>query len=311
LSFVNLEVTEGVATVTIQRPATSNSINPVVVHQLRLAFEQALADANVRGIVLAGAGKSFMVGADIDFFLRHIENRAWDRIVQFTEAGQNLLNLIDQSPKPVVARVAGAAAGAGFEFALACDRVIAESRATFSFPETSLGIYPGMGGTQRTPRAIGAGLAKWLIFTGRTLSASEARQLRIADEVVQLDQLENAAREAALRSLSPRPEPSLDVELTQIDSFFSRNRVVDLRTGAADSQGHRALESAMKSIRGKAPVALALVERLVDEGSPRSLEEGLRMELDHIAEIFATEDALLGLMFRAQKRLGLPSFVGR
>ena len=110
--LVRLSLADTVATITIDRPAALNSINPAVVHQLELALAQAVADPDVRGIVLAGAGKAFIVGADIPFFVRNIDAGDIDRIVHFTAAGQRLVTAIDQCPKTVVARISGAAWGA-------------------------------------------------------------------------------------------------------------------------------------------------------------------------------------------------------
>ncbi len=183
LPFIKVDVLDGVATIVVNRPDALNVINPVVVHQLQIAIDQAIADPGVRGIVMGGEGKVFVVGADIDFFLRNVEAGDISRIVKFTEAGQQLLNTIDRSSKPVVARVNGLALGAGVEIALACDHVVAAPAANLGFPETGLGIYPSLGGTQRTSRKIGIGLTKWLIFTGNTLSSNDALKIGLIDHI--------------------------------------------------------------------------------------------------------------------------------
>ena len=108
-SLIKVEVVDGIATIIINRPEYLNCINFVVIHQLHQAVLQAIADPAVAGIVLAGAGKVFVVGADIDFLIRNVEGDDIPRIIKYSEAGHALMNAIDESPKPVVARVTGMA----------------------------------------------------------------------------------------------------------------------------------------------------------------------------------------------------------
>ncbi len=310
LSLVAVETSGGVATITINRPDVLNNINFVVLHQLQLAFDGAIADPAVQGIVLAGAGKVFVVGADIEFFIRNMPGDV-PRIVKFTEAGHRLFNTIDASPKPVVARVQGAALGGGTEIALACDHVIAAPGGSFGFPETGLGIYPGFGGTQRAPRKLGIGLAKWMIFTGKTLSAAEAWKIGLVDEVVPPDQLDNVCRAAALGQHAFAARPARTPDHDVVEAFFARCGAEDLRTGVADTRGEAAAARAMKLVAGKAPIALRLAESMIDRGMQGTLALGLQQEIDHVTEIFTTADALTGLTFRTGKQLGSPAFEGR
>ena len=134
-----------------------NALNEAVISQLREAFQRAAADPATSGIVIAGAGRSFVAGADIRFFIQNIERGDLDRIVRFTEQCQALLLEIQNCPKPVVARVHGLALGGGVELALACDYIVAAPGASLGFPETGIGIYPGLGGTQRTTQTDRAG----------------------------------------------------------------------------------------------------------------------------------------------------------
>ncbi len=310
MSLVALDISDGVATITIDRADVLNNINFVVLHQLQLAFDRVIADPQVRGIVLAGAGKVFVVGADIEFLIRNIGVDV-PRIVKFSESGHRLFSTIDASPKPVVARVQGAALGGGTEIALACDYVIAAPGGSFGFPETGLGIYPGFGGTQRAPRKLGIGLAKWMIFTGKTLSANEAWKIGLVDDVVMPDRLESVCRAAALgqHTFSPRPPRTPDHDV--VEEFFARSRAEDLRTGRADPRNQPAAIRAMKLVSGKAPIALRLAESIIDEGMRMPLEQGLQQEIAHVTELFSTADALTGLTFRTGKQLGSPAFEGR
>ena len=312
LSLIQLEHDRDIATIRVNRPQHLNSVNPAAICQLQQAFDEVADDPAVCGIVFGGQGKAFVVGAELSFFLRNIKSNDLKRIVQYTEAGHRLMNTIDACPKPVVAAVGGVALGAGVEIALACDCIVASPRASFGLPETGLGIYPGFGGTQRTPRKVGVGLAKWLIYAGKTLSTIEAKRIGLVDEVVDHDELETVARRHIHTGTACRAEREpLSPELSAIEHFFETNPVERLRRGEADTGGNRVLVRAMKPVATKGPVALRLAERLIDQGMSRTLAEGLQLEIDHVLDIFRTEDALRGLSFRANRQVGHPEFLGR
>jgi enoyl-CoA hydratase/3-hydroxyacyl-CoA dehydrogenase len=303
-SLIKLDVSGSVATIAINRPEARNSLNPAVVHQLQQAFDQAAIDPTVRGIVLAGEGKAFVVGADVDFFMRNIEAGDIERIIKFTQAGHRLLSAIDACPKRVVARVHGVALGAGVEIALACDYLVAARGASFGFPETGLGIYPGLGGTQRASRALGVGIAKWLIFAGKTISATDAWRIGLAHQILPAEKMNEFCAGLAAGQLTCEPAGLKSPELSALEQFFARFRVDDLLTSRAETGGDPALERAMKQLAGKSPLALRLAERLIDDGIGGTLEQGLQGEIDHLAEIFATPDAYQRLRSRSQQRLG-------
>lgn len=295
-AWVRSDTREGVATLTVNRPDTMNALNEAVVFQLHSAFRRAAADPDVRGIVIAGAGKAFVAGADIRFFVRNMESGDLDRILDFTRAGHALLDDIAHCPKAVVARLHGLALGGGVELALACHHIVATPRATIAFPETGIGIYPGLGGTQRATRRIGVGLAKWLIFTGQTLSADEALAVGVVDRVVPHEELDQAVREAiAAGPVTDRKPAALPERYRALDAFFAGNEADRLREGKADAGGNGELAKAMKRVASKAPIALSLAELLIERGSGVPLEQGLLMELDHLKEIFGTRDALEGM----------------
>ncbi len=309
-SLLKLDVSEGLATITVNRPDALNGMNFAVLFQMHRAVQQAIADSHVRAIILGGEGKAFVVGADLGFFIRNIEAGDLARIVKLTEAGHLLMNTIDASPKPVVVRVQGVALGAGTELALACDRVVASPMASFGLPETGLGIYPGFGGTQRTPRALGVGLAKWLMYTGKTISANEARRIHLVHHVVPQEVLDVEARRCALGLLAWEPD-ELATEHIQLDRFFCSHPVDELRTGTLDEGLPPHLRRAVRPIAAKAPIALQMVEQLIDRGTQLSLRDGLQLEIDYATQIFSTEDALRGLSFRANRQVGQPCFLGR
>jgi enoyl-CoA hydratase/3-hydroxyacyl-CoA dehydrogenase len=309
MALVRSEVRNGIATLTIDRPDAMNALNEAVVAQLDEAFRKAAHDAHVTGIVIAGAGRSFVAGADVRFFVRHIEHADVDGIERFTERAQNLLLEIDNCPKPVVARIHGLALGGGVELALACDYIVAAPGASLGFPETGIGIYPGLGGTQRTTRRIGLGLTKWLVETGQVISAGEALAIGLIDRVVPHEELDVAAAgliaSGPVRARQAAPVPPSHASLA---AFFGANDVERIRLGQAETNGDDRLVAAMKAVGTKAPIALRLAATLVDEGATVPLADGLRMELAHLREVFATKDALTGLSSIGRSR---PVFEGR
>jgi enoyl-CoA hydratase/carnithine racemase len=148
---------------------------------LHTAFEDAKADASVRGVILTGAGdKAFIAGADISE-LAHVD--AYDA-EESSRFGQGVLDLIENLGKPVIAAINGFALGGGCETAMACTMRIAAEHAKFGQPEVKLGLLPGGGGTQRLPRLVGKGRALQLILTGETISAQEAYRIGLVNEVV-------------------------------------------------------------------------------------------------------------------------------
>jgi enoyl-CoA hydratase/3-hydroxyacyl-CoA dehydrogenase len=309
IRLVRSETRDGIATLTINRPDAMNALNPEVARQLSEAFDAAAADPEVRAVVIAGSGKAFIAGADIRFFVRQMKADDLAPIRRFTEAGHDLLGRIAACPKPVLARLDGLSLGGGSELALACHRILATERGSLGFPETGIGIYPGLGGTQRTTRRVGTGLAKYLIFTGDSLTAEDAVTIGLVDELVPAAEIGEAVARGAAEAVPARKAPEdLPEPWRARARFFDENRVDAILAGDADTAGSADLERAVKRVRRKAPLALRLAEKLIDEGSRVSLEEGLRMELDHLEEIFRTADAMEGLSSLGSRR---PEFQGR
>jgi enoyl-CoA hydratase len=189
----------GVATVTIDRQDALNALDVATLTELRDRLRELAGDTDVRGVVLTGAGeKAFVAGADIKYMsgLDPDQARGWGALGH--EAGR----LLETMPKPTIAAVNGFALGGGCELALACDIRYASARAKVGQPEVNLGIVPGWGGTQRLARVCGVGVAKDLVFTGRTIDAEEALRVglvsAIADPV--LDRALETARELAAKS---------------------------------------------------------------------------------------------------------------
>jgi enoyl-CoA hydratase len=193
---VDVEIEEGIAVITMNRPQALNAFNSEQLELLGAAFHALSQDRAVRVAILTGAGdRAFAAGADIKEMvaLTPAEGLAFGR------KGQTLTAAIERLPQPVIAAVNGYAFGGGCELAIACDIRLASENARFAQPEVSLGIPPGWGGTQRLPRLIGPGLAAEMIYTGRQVHAEEAHRIGLVNAVYPLDQLMSAAREMAAR----------------------------------------------------------------------------------------------------------------
>jgi enoyl-CoA hydratase len=181
LANVSYEKKNGIAYVTVNRPKVLNALNTPTWKDLRTAFEDARDDASVRGSILTGAGnKAFIAGADIAE-LAHV---AAFEAEQSSRFGQEVLDLIENLGKPVIAAINGFALGGGCETAMACTIRIAVETAKFGQPEVGLGLIPGGGGTQRLPRLVGKGWALQLILSGEMISAQEAYRIGLVNEIV-------------------------------------------------------------------------------------------------------------------------------
>ncbi|HIJ86283.1 MAG TPA: enoyl-CoA hydratase/isomerase family protein [Desulfuromonadales bacterium] len=188
MEFKNLliETTDGITTLTINRPQVLNSLTSEVVQELECALYGLDLDGTVKAVVLTGAGeKAFVAGADIKEMSEISAFQAHD----FAMRGQRLMLLMRKMRKPVIAAVNGFALGGGLELALACDFIYASEKAKFGFPEVGLGIIPGFGGTQNLPRLIGPGRANELIFSGRIITAAKALDWGIVNEVFAPEEL--------------------------------------------------------------------------------------------------------------------------
>jgi len=174
---------EDITIVTFNRPKVLNALNHATMEELSAVLDELADDSNTRCIILTGAGeKAFVAGADI-----------------------NELRAITSAAEPVIAAINGYALGGGCELAMACDIRVAADGARLGQTEISLGIIPGWGGTQRLPRLVGKGRAKWLILTGDMISAQEALRIGLVDFVVAADKLMETAKELAHKIASKAP----------------------------------------------------------------------------------------------------------
>ena len=186
-----------IAYVTVNRPEVLNALDSDTWWGLQRAFEEALEDPAVRGVILTGAGKAFIAGADIGELAETTAVEAQKK----SRFGQSVLDLIENLGKPVIAAVNGFALGGGCETAMACTIRIAVETAKFGQPEVTLGLLPGGGGTQRLPRLVGKGRALQLILSGEMISAQEAYRIGLVNEIVPATDLITRA-EAILKKIA-------------------------------------------------------------------------------------------------------------
>ncbi len=193
MSFIQYEVQDMVAVLTIDRPKALNALNSAVLEELD-AVVSAIDLDTVRCLVITGAGpKSFVAGADIGEMstLTKAEGEA------FGKKGNDVFRKIETLPIPVIAAVNGFALGGGNELAMSCDIRICSNNAMFGQPEVGLGITPGFGGTQRLARLVSPGMAKQLIYTARNISAEEALRIGLVNAVYEPEDLMGAALKMA------------------------------------------------------------------------------------------------------------------
>jgi enoyl-CoA hydratase len=198
--MIRTDISESIATLTIDRPDVKNALDLETVNQIRDALRQLERDDSVGALIITGAGETaFVSGADINAI------RARGRDEGLAAINSSLFSDIERFPRPTIAAINGYALGGGCELALACDIRICAETAKFGQPELGLGIIPGAGATQRLPRVVGMGRAKHLILTGDTIDARQALEWGLVTAVMPAGQLQIRARELAKRILRQGP----------------------------------------------------------------------------------------------------------
>ena len=193
MGFVDYEVKDKIAVITINRPKALNALNSEVLDDLNAVLDGVDTNA-VRCLVLTGAGdKSFVAGADIGEMstLTKAEGEA------FGKKGNDIFRKLENFPIPVIAAINGFALGGGCEISMSCDIRICSDNAVFGQPEVGLGITPGFGGTQRLARLVSPGMAKQLIYTARNINADEALRIGLVNQVVSQEELLPTAEKMA------------------------------------------------------------------------------------------------------------------
>ncbi len=247
MSYENilLEVRDGVATVTVNRPKVMNALNRQTLGELAHAFDAVRDDESVRALVVTGAGdKAFVAGADINE-LAKMQALSAKTLAAY---GQAVFRRLEELGKPSVARINGFALGGGCELALACTLRTASTSAKLGLPETSLGIIPGYGGTQRLARIAGPGVAREWVLTGEIFPAAEAHRVGVVNRLFEPSELEIGTQKLVDAILSKGPVavrlgmeaiqrgmdmPQLQGEIMETDMFGLASTTEDMREGMA------------------------------------------------------------------------------
>lgn len=302
-SYVDLSVEGEIARVRLNRPEAMNALNVSLVSQLGEIVDEINSRVDISTVVFEGAGKAFVAGADVKFFVDKLSEDSFRDIYEFTSDGHDVLNSIERCEKTTIALTTGLALGGGLELALSCDYRIGTRRTQFRFPETSIGIYPGLGGTQRTARICGVECARYAVLAGNFLDSSTALDLGLLTHKVESSDVEDTV----FSLVGKKPDQKYPGEPLNDDSevalfakdFYSDENIEALVSGKVpenyDSEDPR-VSRQIKSLSRAAPIALSIASDLLsDVRTGASLEDGLKLELQKLEEIFSTEDAEEGL----------------
>ena len=196
------ELSDGIFTITVNRPDKMNSLNMDVLNELDAAIDEVYKKTEIRSALITGAGlKAFVAGADISEFLGLTVEQA----KQLAKKGQSLFDKIENCSKPIVAAVNGFALGGGCELALSCHFIYAGENAKFGQPEVNLGLIPGYGGTQRLTQVIGRNRSMELLMSGNMITAKEAMEYGMVNKVVPQDELLSKTKEILITIQSKAP----------------------------------------------------------------------------------------------------------
>ncbi|MGB1696774.1 MAG: enoyl-CoA hydratase/isomerase family protein [Thermoplasmatota archaeon] len=224
---VDVAIEGRVATITINRPEALNALNSATLDAIGAAALD-LRD-KVDGILLTGAGKAFVAGADI----AEMKDYGQEEAEAFSRRGQEAFQNLSEFPGPVVVAINGFALGGGLELALSGDILVASNRAKLGLPETTLAVVPGFGGTQRLPRRVGPGNAKKLLFTGGMIGAEEALRMGLVDEVVEPDELLETCQGILQKALANGPLAVRQVKrLVDVGSDMELLDAIDMEADA-------------------------------------------------------------------------------
>jgi enoyl-CoA hydratase/3-hydroxyacyl-CoA dehydrogenase len=304
-SYVDVSVDEGIATVLINKPESMNALNVTVMSQLGEAIESLNARNDVNTIVLEGAGKAFVAGADVKFFVDMISQDNFQRLYDFTADGHKVLNSIESSPHTTIALATGLALGGGLELALSCDYRIGTERSMLRFPETSIGIFPALGGTQRTTRICGIEAARFAILGGNFLDPGTAKALGLLTHLVSAAEVKGTISEISSvgkpdEKYPGRPSDTSHPVAAFSASFYSDSNIAAISSGSVpdglDPEDPNVARQ-MKALSRAAPLALKTASHLLEQAilTGDDLSAGLQLELDQLEPTFDSKDAVEGL----------------
>ena len=311
-NYVDIDIEGDIATVRINRPEAMNALNEIVVEQLGIALDSLNSREDIKTIVIDGAGKAFIAGADVKFFVDKIQADAFPDIYEFTANGHEVLNKLENSNKTTIALTTGLALGGGLELALACDYRVGTRRTQFRFPETSIGIYPGLGGTQRTPRICGIEAARFAVLAGNFLDAGSAAALGLLTHLVEPSEVEQTVSAISASGKPVDKYPAKPADSTHPAAAFALDFYKDANMNSLASGNcpegfdpqDKMVSRQLKSLSRTAPIGLSMASNLLDDAvlTGDDLQQGLDLELERLSEIFASSDALEGLSALIQGR---------
>ena len=283
MSYFDVEKQNGVATVWLDHPSERvNTLNQAMLSDFETLLDDLDTDAEMKAIVLISRKKdSFIVGADVKEFA---DFEAPEEVVKLIKEGHALFDRVENFRKPIVAAVHGPCVGGGLELALACSYILAtdHKRTLFALPEVNLGLLPGLGGTQRLPRAVGLQNGLEMMLTGKNVYAKPARNMGIVDALIHPQGLEAAAKRAALGlvdgSVKPRARKT-DIKTTLLEKT-PLNRVVYSKSE----------EMVAKRTRGNYPAPPKIIET-VRTGMEKGMKAGLEAEARNFAELVLTPES--------------------
>ena len=304
-NYIDTKIDNDIATIVLNRPEAMNALNEEVVRQLGTVLDDLNSREEISTIVLEGAGKAFVAGADVKYFVDKIREDSIKDIYDFTSYGHEVLNKLEKSQKTTIALTTGLALGGGLELALSCDYRIGTRRSQFRFPETSIGIFPGLGGTQRTPRICGIEASRYAVLAGNFLDSKVASALGIITHLI-----DSAAINETVVTLSNagKPQNKYPCQPKNIEhpiskfatEFYKNENMEEIMSGKIPKNfnGDEKLASRqIKSLGFTAPIALGIANELLNQAieTGDDLDAGLNKELLNLNTIFESEDALEGL----------------
>lgn len=232
-STITTSLSEGILTITINRPEKLNAINQFVMNDLDKVMDEVYLNKEIRSALITGSGnKAFIAGADISEF----DGLGQEEGMAMAKKGQDVFFKIENSPKPVIAAVNGFALGGGCELAMSCHFRIASDNAKFGQPEVNLGITPGYGGTQRLTQLTGKGRSMELIMTGAIIDANTALQYGLVNHVTTQEELMNTAL-SILKTINTKAPLAVAKSIAAINAVYNETKdgyIVEL-TGFGES----------------------------------------------------------------------------
>ena len=305
-SYVDVIISKDVATVRLNRPEAMNALNVDLVNELGQKIDDLNDRDDIKAIVLEGSGKAFVAGADVKFFVDKIKEDSFQEIYDFTAYGHEVLSKLENSSKITIALATGLTLGGGLELALACDYRIGTNKTQMRFPETNIGIYPGLGGTQRTVKICGVEAARYAVLAGNFLNAETAHAFGLITHLVDQNYVAKTISDIITggkpkNKFRHEPIDNANKNVIFAKKYYSDDNIKQILDGSKPNniQGldENMILRQMKSISYTAPIALEIAADLLEIANSEniSLTDGLSQELSNLERIFSTKDAYEGL----------------